>query len=229
MIALPARAAVVGGFDFDRAQVSVTGLQVPWGFAFLPDGSALVTERNTARVMQVRPGQTPVAVATISGVSASGESGLLGIAVSPTYAQDQWIYVYFTTATDNRLARFRLSAPQTQNVLLSGIPRATIHDGGRIAFGPDGMLYLATGDARHHLQRPERELARREDPPDEPRRKHPLEQPDRRVAGLQHGPPQRPGPGLGRSGPPVRHRVRPEHHRRDQPDRAGRQLRLADL
>ncbi|GIH26679.1 hypothetical protein Aph01nite_49890 [Acrocarpospora phusangensis] len=146
-MATPATAAVVGGFDFDRAQVSVTGLQVPWGLAFLPDGSALVAERNTGRIMQVRPGQTPTAVATISGVSASGESGLLGIAVSPNYATDQWVYAYFTTASDNRLVRLRLSAPTTQNVLFSGVPRATIHDGGRIAFGPDGMLYVTTGDA----------------------------------------------------------------------------------
>ncbi|MEU4538293.1 PQQ-dependent sugar dehydrogenase [Streptosporangium sp. NPDC023825] len=143
-----ARAQVVGGFDFSRAQVSVTGLQVPWGLAFLPDGSALVSERNTARILRVRPGQTPTAVATVSGVSASGESGLLGIAVSPSYAQDGWVYAYFTsTAGDNRLVRLQLTAPQTQTVIFSGVPGNTFHDGGRIAFGPDGMLYVATGDA----------------------------------------------------------------------------------
>ncbi|MFG1947496.1 PQQ-dependent sugar dehydrogenase [Nonomuraea sp. NPDC048826] len=137
------RAQVLGGFDFDRAEVSVTGLQVPWGLAFLPDGSGLVAERNTGRIMRVRPGQAPAQVATVSGVSASGESGLLGLA-----AADDWVYAYFTsTAGDNRLVRFQLSAPQTQTVILSGVPSATIHDGGRIAFGPDGMLYVATGDA----------------------------------------------------------------------------------
>ncbi|NJP88308.1 oxidoreductase [Nonomuraea sp. FMUSA5-5] len=144
----PAQAQVVGGFDFARAEVAVTGLQVPWAMAFLPDGSALVSERGTGRVMQVRPGQAPVQVATVSGVSASGESGLLGLAVSPSYAQDGWVYAYFTsTSGDNRLVRFQLSAPQTQTVIFSGVPSATIHDGGRIAFGPDGMLYVATGDA----------------------------------------------------------------------------------
>ncbi|WP_181871176.1 PQQ-dependent sugar dehydrogenase [Sphaerisporangium album] len=143
-----ARAQVLGGFDFSRAEVSVTGLQVPWGLAFLPDGSALVSERNTGRILQVRPGQTPTPVATISGVSASGESGLMGIAVSPSYAQDGWVYAYFTsTAGDNRLVRLQLSAPQTQTVVFSGVPSNTFHDGGRIAFGPDGMLYVATGDA----------------------------------------------------------------------------------
>ncbi|TYB65407.1 oxidoreductase [Nonomuraea sp. PA05] len=146
----PAQAQVVGGFDFGRAEVSVTGLQVPWALAFLPDGSALASERNTGRVMQVRPGQAPVQVATVSGVSASGESGLLGLAVSPSYPQDGWVYAYFTsTSGDNRLVRFQLSAPQTQPVLFSGVPSASIHDGGRIAFGPDGMLYVATGDANN--------------------------------------------------------------------------------
>ncbi|MET8984076.1 PQQ-dependent sugar dehydrogenase [Nonomuraea wenchangensis] len=143
-----ARAQAAGGFDFSRAEVAATGLQVPWAIAFLPDGSALVSERGTGRIMQVRPGQPATAVATISGVSASGESGLLGIAVSPTYAQDGWVYAYFTsTAGDNRLVRLRLTAPQTQPVLLSGVPSATIHDGGRLGFGPDGMLYVSTGDA----------------------------------------------------------------------------------
>ncbi|WP_084772698.1 PQQ-dependent sugar dehydrogenase [Nonomuraea candida] len=144
----PAHAQVTGGFDFARAEVSVTGLQVPWAMAFLPDGDALVSERNTGRVMRVRPGQAPTQVATVSGVSASGESGLLGLAVSPTYAQDGWVYAYFTsTSGDNRLVRFQLTAPQTQTVIFSGVPSAAIHDGGRIAFGPDGMLYVATGDA----------------------------------------------------------------------------------
>ncbi|MGW4798950.1 PQQ-dependent sugar dehydrogenase [Nonomuraea sp. NPDC004297] len=143
-----AYAQVVGGFDFARAEVSVTGLQTPWAMAFLPDGAALVSERNTGRVMRVRPGQAAVQVATVNGVSASGESGLLGLALSPSYAQDGWVYAYFTsTGGDNRLVRFQLTAPQTQTVLLSGVPSATIHDGGRIAFGPDGMLYVATGDA----------------------------------------------------------------------------------
>jgi glucose/arabinose dehydrogenase len=133
--------------DLTQPQVVATGLTVPWGLDFLPDGSALVAERASARVLRLRPGSAPAAVATINGVAPAGEGGLLGLAVSPTYAQDGYVYVYFTAASDNRIARFRLDAPQNQQVVLSGLAKANIHDGGRIAFGPDGMLYAGVGDA----------------------------------------------------------------------------------
>jgi glucose/arabinose dehydrogenase len=135
--------------DLSRPEVVATGLTVPWGLGFLPDGSALVAERNSARVLQLRPGSAPAVVATISGVAPAGEAGLLGLAVSPTYAEDGLVYVYFTAASDNRIARFRLDAPQDQQVILSGLAKASIHDGGRIAFGPDGMLYAGVGDANN--------------------------------------------------------------------------------
>ena len=141
------RAEAAGGFDFTRPEVVATGLEVPWGVAFLPDGSALVAERMRARIMQVRPGAAPVQVATVPNVSPIGEGGLLGLAVSPTYAQDNLVYAYYTSATDNRIVRFTLANPQNQQVLVSGIPRGSIHDAGRLAFGPDGMLYASTGDA----------------------------------------------------------------------------------
>ncbi|MGC5030454.1 PQQ-dependent sugar dehydrogenase [Micromonospora sp. DT229] len=140
-------ALAVGDFDFSRPETVATGLQVPWGMDFLPDGSALVAQRPTGQIVRVRPGQQPEAVVQISGVSPTSEGGLLGLAVSPTYAQDGWIYVYFTSATDNRISRFRLTAPQTQQTILTGLTRASIHNGGRIAFGPDGMLYVGVGDA----------------------------------------------------------------------------------
>lgn len=133
--------------DITNPQVVATGLTVPWGLGFLPDGSALVAERVSGRVLQVRPGSAPATVATVNGVAPSGEAGLLGLAVSPTFAQDRFVYVYLTTAADNRIVRFRLDAPQSQEVILSGLAKADIHDGGRIAFGPDGMLYAGVGDA----------------------------------------------------------------------------------
>jgi len=134
-------------FDFSRPETVASGLAVPWGMAFLPDGSALAAERNSARILRLRPGAAPEVVATVPGVVASGESGLLGLAVSPTYEQDNYVYAYFTTADDNRIARFRLAAAPALEPILTGLAKATIHDGGRIKFGPDGMLYAGVGDA----------------------------------------------------------------------------------
>jgi len=156
-------------------QTIATGLAIPWGIAFLPDGTALVTERG--RDEFERPPAIPARIVSIArngaktevmrlptfddikgggGVRARGESGLLGIAVSPNYASDKWIYVYYTytrvtndpdpgvTATDNRIARFQIGG-QPQEIL-TGIPGGDYHDGGRIAFGPDGLLYATTGE-----------------------------------------------------------------------------------
>jgi glucose/arabinose dehydrogenase len=134
-------------FDFSQPEVVASGLAVPWGLAFLPDGSALAAERNSARIVRIQPGAAPEAVATVPGVVASGESGLLGLAVSPTYAQDNYVYAYFTAANDNRIVRFRLGSTLTLEPILTGLAKATIHDGGRIKFGPDGMLYAGVGDA----------------------------------------------------------------------------------
>jgi glucose/arabinose dehydrogenase len=127
--------------------VVATGLEVPWGMAFLPDGSALVAERIRSRIVRVRPGAAPVEVALVNGVVPAGEGGLLGIAVSPTCAADNLVYAYFTASADNRIVRFRLDSPATQQAILTGIPKGDIHDGGRIAFGPDGNLYAGAGDA----------------------------------------------------------------------------------
>lgn len=129
------------------ARIITTGLRVPWGLAFLPDGSALVSERETARIHRVTAAGSRRVVATVRGVVPQGEGGLLGLAVSSSYASDGWVYAYYTAASDNRVVRFRLSSPGTQQVLLSGIPAAGNHNGGRLAFGPDAMLYVGTGDA----------------------------------------------------------------------------------
>lgn len=145
--AVPAASTNAAQPNLGAPQVVATGLEVPWGLDFLPDGSALVTERMRARVLRLRPGSAPELVTTISGVSAVGEGGLLGLAVSPAFAQDNLIYIYYTSSSDNRIARFRLDAPQSQQVVLSGLARANYHNGGRIAFGPDGMLYAGVGDA----------------------------------------------------------------------------------
>ena len=153
-------------------QVVAKHLAVPWGLDFLPDGSALVTERDSDRLLKVSlggtdqnsspgpsgaPGSSPGApgsspggdqvteVQKISGVAGGGEGGLLGLAVSPNYKTDQTVFIYYSTATDNRIAKLTLGKDPTP--ILTGIPYGPTADGGRLAFGPDGFLYAGTGDA----------------------------------------------------------------------------------
>lgn len=139
----PATASGVPGFG-PGTEVA-RDLDVPWGLAFLPDGSALVAERDTARILRIEQGGAPQEVYRVPDVVARGEGGLLGLAVSPTYADDNYLYAYFTADDDNRIVRFRPDGdPQP---VFTGIAKAGNHNGGRIAFGPDGMLYVGTGDA----------------------------------------------------------------------------------
>ncbi|MFF0284597.1 PQQ-dependent sugar dehydrogenase [Streptomyces sp. NPDC005262] len=130
------------------------GLASPWGLAELPGGDLLVSSRDERTITRVdgRTGSKTL-LGTVPGVSPAGEGGLLGIAIPPTYASDHLVYAYFTTGSDNRIARMRydehgdagrqLGAPHT---ILRGIPKGNIHNGGRIAFGPDHMLYAGTGE-----------------------------------------------------------------------------------
>lgn len=123
-------------------------LQVPWGLAILPDGSALVGERPTGRVLQVKPQRAPVhEVDRITGIDPTGDGGLLGLALSPSYDEDGLVFAYISTRTDNRVVRFSLGQPPMP--ILTGIPHGSYDNGGRIGFGPDGDLYVGTGDAGH--------------------------------------------------------------------------------
>ena len=129
-----------------RIEVGVlaTNLEVPWSFAFLPNGDALVTERDSGRLLSVSASGAATEIQTLPE-QGSGEGGLLGVAVSPDYERDGYVYAYYTTEVDNRVVRFRLG--ERPEPILTGIPVNSYHDGGRIKFGPDGMLYVTTGDA----------------------------------------------------------------------------------
>ncbi len=129
--------------------VVATHLNAPTGVTLLPDGTALVGERTSGRIVRVqpRPNQPVLTVRTLTGIDLSGDGGLLDLALSPTYDEDSLIYAYITTKTDNRVVDFTLTGPVTP--VLTGIPRGTSGNTGRIAFGATGELYIGTGDAGH--------------------------------------------------------------------------------
>lgn len=130
------------------------GLKSPWGMAALPEGDLLVASRDEGTITRVDSDTgRKTEVGEVPGVAPGGEGGLLGLAISPSFASDTYVYAYFTTDSDNRVARMlydpkrpvgqQLGAPDT---VLRGIPKGNIHNGGRIAFGPDKMLYAGTGE-----------------------------------------------------------------------------------
>ncbi|OEV01518.1 glucose sorbosone dehydrogenase [Streptomyces qinglanensis] len=133
-----------------------TGLESPWGLAPLPGGDLLVSSRDTGKILRIDGDSgRKTEVGTVPGVEPGGEGGLLGLAVPPDGAEaGKMVYAYFTSASDNRIVRMlydpakepgdQLGAPDT---ILKGIPKGRIHNGGRIAFGPDKMLYAGTGES----------------------------------------------------------------------------------
>jgi glucose/arabinose dehydrogenase len=130
----------------DDPNVLASKLREPWGLAVLPDGNAIVGERPTGRVLRVHLDRSPPdVVQTIGGLDSTGDGGLLGIALSPAYTEDRLVFAYVTTKTDNRIVKFELGGAPSP--VLVGIPKGKTGNGGRIAFGPDGALYVGTGDA----------------------------------------------------------------------------------
>jgi glucose/arabinose dehydrogenase len=135
-----------------RVETVVTGLEIPWSLNFAPDGRLFITERP-GRVRIVTTGGNSELALTVDDVFVQGESGVLGLALDPQFSQNRFVYVYYTASVAggavNRIVRYRVvnSRLAERVVLLDNIPAATIHDGGRLRFGPDGLLYATAGDA----------------------------------------------------------------------------------
>ncbi len=140
----------------DPGQVTeiVRGVDVPWGLAFMPDGSALVSERNTFNVFRLtQSGQRTDVGRVPNAVGTGGEGGLLGLELSPSFATDNWVYIMHTADNGNRVVRMKYQngslVQSSYQILLQGIPKNRFHNGGRLRFGPDGKLYASTGDAQN--------------------------------------------------------------------------------
>lgn len=129
-----------------RVETVAEGLDVPWEIGFLPDGRALITERP-GRVRMLLPDGTLRTVGSVD-VVAEGEGGLLGLAVDPDFARTRFVWLYRTTERGNEVVRHRLDGARLreQEVVVRDIPAGAVHDGGRIRFGPDGHLFVSTGE-----------------------------------------------------------------------------------
>lgn len=133
----------------DATLIVADNLQIPWEIVFLPSGDMLVTERPGILKRIGKKGNTYA----IDGVEHVGEGGLLGIALHPKFSENQWIYIYLTTnagdGLKNRVERYQFNGDSLRDktIIIDNIPGAAYHDGGRIAFSPDGYLYITTGDA----------------------------------------------------------------------------------
>jgi glucose/arabinose dehydrogenase len=132
-----------------KSETIFENLNIPWEIVFLSDRTALVTERTGILKITGRP----IREIPIEGVEHRGEGGLLGLALHPRFSENKWIYLYFTSRDErglkNQVARyvFEKNRLSDKKIIIDRIPGAAVHNGGRIKFGPDGLLYAGTGDA----------------------------------------------------------------------------------
>jgi len=129
-----------------------SGLRMPWGLTFLPDGSALVSSRDSGEISHIPPGGGRVShVGTVPGVAESAEGGLLGLAASPDFGADRTVYAYVCTGSTNRVVAVRIAedlrSTSVARVVLDGIGTADRHHGGKLAFDREGNIWIGTGDA----------------------------------------------------------------------------------
>lgn len=137
-------------YAWEKSEFAI-GLEVPWDMALLPDGGMLITERPGRLKIRLADGQLKT-VAEISSVVSIGESGLTGLALDPDFASNHLIYLYYTARKNgsviNRVSRFEFDGEKINNekIILDDLPGGSIHNGGRLRFGPDKKLYVPTGD-----------------------------------------------------------------------------------
>lgn len=136
-----------------RVETVATGLEVPWDMAFVSKDRIYVTERP-GRVRLIENGTLRTEPYARINTAARGEGGLMGIALHPDYPNPRWVYLMYTYESGgeiyNRVSRFTDTGNglTDEKAVVTRIPGSSVHNGGIIRFGPDGMLYIGTGDSR---------------------------------------------------------------------------------
>ena len=132
-----------------------TDNDIPWGLVTLPDGTILYSRRDAQDIIRLNPANgAKTTVGKVPNVQGTdGEGGLMGLAISASFASDRWLYIMHTSPRDNRVVRMKLTTantldPAEPQLLVTGILRNKYHNGGRLRFGPDNKLYIATGDGQ---------------------------------------------------------------------------------